>query len=276
MPAVAPLNLYALLVDATPVLVTVYAGGEYAPWQTTAHAIQTDVAMWRRMHLADWNTVPAELRVQGLNALLARYRSVLMNPHAWDRMTARDWDLVPQPVRTIAYRQMVAYWTGFYDIGRRYALAPGLVSQTTAAIIMSESWFDHRAVHRDRSGNTDFGLPQASDYARARMSELYRLGVIDVDFGADDYFNPWSATRFAALWVGLLLDEAAGDLELAVRAYNRGIVRALDERGSAYLAVVKRRLDKFIRNNDAPPAWSHVWRHARAIEHEEWPWMSHE
>ena len=131
--------------------------------------------------------MPEELRVQGLNALLARYRSVLMNPHAWDRMTARDWDLVPQPVRTIAYRQMVAYWTGFYDVGRRYALTPGLVSQTTAAIVMSESWFDHRAVHRDHSGNTDFGLAQASDFARARMSELYRLGVVDVDLGCGRY-----------------------------------------------------------------------------------------
>lgn len=59
-----------------------------------------------------------------------------------------------------------------------------------------------------------------------------------------------------------------------MRAYNRGIVRAVDKRGSAYLAVVKRRLHKFIRNNDAPPASSHVWRHARAIEHEEWPWIS--
>ena len=32
----------------------------------------------------------------------------------WDRMRAEDWDDVPQPVRTVAFRQMVAYWSGFY------------------------------------------------------------------------------------------------------------------------------------------------------------------
>ncbi|HET9264858.1 MAG TPA: hypothetical protein VFO14_17540 [Vicinamibacterales bacterium] len=193
--------MYAALVDSTPLVVTVYANGEYAPWRTTAHAIRTDVAMWRRMHLVNWNSMPAELRAEGLDALLATHRSVLMKPQLWDRMNPRDWD-------------------------------------------------------------------------RARMQELYRLGVVDVDLAMDDYFNPWRATRFAALWFGLLLDEAIGDLDLAVRAYNRGIANAQDERGSAYLEAVIRRLRRFIRNEGAPAAWSHVWQRARAIEREEWPWIS--
>jgi len=273
LPTVASLNVYAALVDSTPLVVTVYANGEYAPWTTTAHAIRTDVAMWRRMHLVNWNAVPVELRADGLDALLASYSSVLTNPQVWDRMTVRDWDLVPQPIRTVAYRQMIAYWTGFYGIARSHGLLPRIVSDTTAAIVMSESWFDHRAMLRDRSGNTDIGLAQASDFARSKMKELYRQGVVDVEFETDDYVNPWSATRFAAIWFGLLLDESAGDLDLAVRAYNRGIANAHDERGSAYLAAVKRRLRQFIRNIDAPAAWSHVWQRARSIEREEWPWM---
>jgi hypothetical protein len=275
-PSVAAIDVYGQFIDSTPVAITVYAGGEYVPWSTTVHAIRTDGALWRRMHLVNWNSVPAPFRAQGLDALLERYRPVLTNPRIWDVMTIPDWDLVPQPVRTVAFRQMVAYWTGFYGLGNRFDLPPALVSDTLAAIVMSESWFEHRATHHDRSGNADIGLAQASGFARTRIQELYRAGIVDISLTTEDYLNPWSATRFAAVWFDLLLQEADGDLDLAVRAYNRGLANAFDDRGTAYLAAVKRRLHRFIRNQDAPAAWAHVWYRARQIEHEEWPWMSPE
>ena len=164
------------------------------------------------MHLENWNTVPADLRAAGLEAMLVEYRSVLMKPRVWDGMNVHDWDMVPQPVRTLAYRQMVAYWAGFYEVGDRYGLPAKLVSDTLAAVVMSESWFEHRAAASRPSGNVDIGLAQASEFARGRLRELYLRGVVDVNLAVEDYFNPWSATRFVALWMKFMLDEAGGDL----------------------------------------------------------------
>jgi hypothetical protein len=56
--------------------------------------------------------------------------------------------------------------------------------------------------------------------------------------------------------MSLPLDEAAGDLEFAVRAYNRGIVDASDQLGTASTGTVH-------QNRESPPAWDYVWREAR-------------
>ena len=127
-PVAAAIDPFRSLIDEAPVTIQLPAGDARIPVHTTAHALRHDASLWRRMTLAEWNTVAEPLRHDSLDRMIDRYRDILMNPRAWDAMDAADWDFVPQPMRTIAYRQMMAYWAGYYHVGADHDLPAGLVS----------------------------------------------------------------------------------------------------------------------------------------------------
>jgi hypothetical protein len=273
LPAVESISAAVILLDETPIRVTITAAWQKIEIGTTHRALLSDWTLWRRMHLENWDRVPSDLRHEALDAMLGRYQHLLTNPAAWDRMDAHDWDLVPQPIRAFAYRHMLEYWSGYYDVGATYDIPPGLMANTLAAIVMTESWFEHRAVHVNPWGNRDLGVAQASDSARERLEDLYQQGEVDVLLQDEDYFNPWFGTRFVALWMRLLLDRVDGDLSAAVRAYHRGWRRALAGEGTEYLELVRRRRHRYIRNHGSSPAWGYLWERDRALVDAAWPWI---
>ncbi len=272
-PEVASVDLRWLFFDDRPVRLTVTAGYFAIPVVASRDAVRSDRALWRRMEVSDWDQLPVPLRNEGLEALLTTYRHLLSSPPVWDRMSPRDWDHVPPPVRALAFRHMVQYWTGYYDVGRAYGLPPALIADTAAAIVMSESWFDHRAEHVNPWGNRDIGLGQASGFARAKLVELHERGASDVVLADEDYYNPWAATRFVAIWLAHVLDEVDGDLPTAVRAYHRGVRNALRGEGQDYLTAVIRRRREFLQAPSAGGAWGFIWQRDRELTREAWPWL---
>src|SRR5688572_33037703 len=63
----APGHTGPLFEPATEMSVTVSTASQTAPWTTTDHELRDSVETWKRMHLADWNGVPAPLREQALD-----------------------------------------------------------------------------------------------------------------------------------------------------------------------------------------------------------------
>jgi hypothetical protein len=166
----------------------------------------------------------------------------------------------------MAYIQMVKYWSGYYQVGTRFGLPRGTVTNTMNAIVMAESWFEHRGSHTNPGGDRDIGLGGSSEYCRRTIQRLARDGAIDFTLEEHDYFDPWQATRVVAVWFELMLQEANGDLELAVRSYNRGWPLARRGEGEVYLANVKRLRRRYIRNEDGSPAWHSLFDRARNEE----------
>jgi hypothetical protein len=252
-------RLDSLFWDTTSVALTITADWQKVPMIVPAHYLESSSWYWIRMHFDDWDRVPSGVRSVAVANMRRRYAHVLENPRQWDRMEADDWDLVPQPLRAMAFIQMIRYWSGYYRVGSAFDLPRGTVTNTMGAIMMVESWFEHRAVSTSRSGNRDVGLGQMSDWTRERLGSLFETGRIDFAPVNDaGYFNPWQATRMVAIWFDLMLDEHRGDLDSAIRAYHRGSPEARAGAGEDYLTNVLNKRRTFMRGESRSATWNNL------------------
>jgi hypothetical protein len=275
VPADHPPALLFRWFDTTSVDVQFTAGWEKFTRRVPRYQFRADHPVWARMHFEDWDRLPAHERQEPLRNMLVRSGPVMHAGDCWPLMTAGDWDVVPQPIRAVAILGVLEYWTRYYGVGELFDHEIAQMVQVVQAIVMSESWFEHRAITVNEWGNRDLGLGQASDHARALLTKYFEAGKVDIAFEDDDYFNPWKAARFVAVWMSLILDDVDGDLDMAVRAYHRGSVRALRGKGDEYLAAVKRRRQAFMRNTTTSPTWRYLWFRDRTLTRERWPWLEH-
>jgi hypothetical protein len=245
-----------LLFDMTPIRVRTTV-----EWQKVFVTVPRwdflhDHTIWQRMHFEDWDVLPTDTRNSGLQRLLNRYGSLATDRRAWQAMTANDWDDVPQPARAMAFAGMIEYWVGHYAVGADVGLDREFAARTVKAIAMSESWFEHRALHKNADGSVDIGIGGASDFARRTIRRWYAAGLCDFTMSDDDYYNPWLASRWIAFWFEEMLQEADGDVALAIRAYNKGIGDALDGDGGEYLTAVRRRRRRYFVGPSGSPTWA--------------------
>jgi hypothetical protein len=249
------------LFDTRLVPITVSVFWQKAPRTVTVDRLLRDHTLWRQMHFDDWDKVPTPVRERALARMLEHYAEPLAGPHVWAAMSVYDWDYVPHPIRVIAYQRMVEHWTGYYDVGAGYADNPEVVARTVSAIVMAESWFEHRAINVNEWDNRDLGLAGCSNHCRRVLEELALKGPLDFLFDEHEYFDPWNGTRVAAVWFGRELVRA-GDLDVAIAAYHRGLEAARRGDGARYAANVKRLRHRYMEGHGAPPAWAFITREA--------------
>ena len=228
---------------------------------TTADGLRSDHVLWRQMHFDDWDHVPVPLREEALSLMIRANREVFEGPRLWRTMRPSRWDVVPQPIRAMSYLRMIWYWARYERVGVEFGFEPEDLAPTIAAIVMAESWFEHRAVNSNEYGR-DLGLAQCSDFCRDQIVRMALGGEIAFFPIEPDYFNPWTATRIATVWFERELLRSVGNIELAIRAYHRGQDAAMDDRGDAYLQRVLRLRERYIRTQRASPTWAFL---AKAI-----------
>jgi hypothetical protein len=255
-PVVSSPDIVEALTDRRTVRITTTT----PDWKTVSKVVQLerlgwDPSLWQQMHFGNWDRLPRDVREPALRRMLHVYAPVLGDPAAWLEMTVEDWDKVPQPIRAVAFLRMAHHWAVSRQVGGEFGLDPVRMGQTVGAIMLAESWFDHRAIHVNAWGNRDMGLAQCSDHCRKTLEEMAAEGEIPFAPTDEEYFDPSIASWVATVWFERELLRSDGDVDLAIRAYHRGQDNAMDEKGTAYLANVARLRERYIITQRSSPSW---------------------
>lgn len=262
-PPVAPLSLVRVFSDTRQVAITTTQSWRKQREFVTVDRLRSDHALWNRMQFRDWDTVPLEIREPALQAMVRAHRDALGGPAVWRNMTSADWDTVPQPIRALVFLRMVWHWSLALGLGTEFGFEPLRLAPTVGAIVMAESWFEHRAFNQNPYGNRDLGLAQCSDPCRRTIASMAEAGEITFAPTEAEYFNPWTGTRVAVVWFARELQRASGDVDLAIRAYHRGIDNALDEKGDRYLEGVLDKRERYVLNGGSSASWHFLARELR-------------
>jgi hypothetical protein len=255
-PSVAAPDIVEALTERRDVQITITT----PDWKTVPQVVPLqrlswDTSIWQQMHFGDWDRLPPKEREPALRRMAHVYAPLLRDPAAWLELTVEDWDKVPQPIRAVAFLRMAHHWAVSRQLGAEFGLDPVRMGQTVGAIMMAESWFDHRALHVNPWGNRDVGLAQCSDYCRHTLERMAADGEIPFAPIGDEYFDPSIASWVATVWFERELRQSGGDVERAIRAYHRGQHNAMDEKGTAYLANVRRLRERYVITQRTSASW---------------------
>ncbi|HLC62246.1 MAG TPA: transglycosylase SLT domain-containing protein [Candidatus Nanoarchaeia archaeon] len=247
IPRIPPISAYSALIDDKPLEARITANWTKIPLVVTRRDIESDGFFWRNTYFDDWDFLPEELRHSGIEKMIEKYGHLISDNTQWQCMTHNDWDYIPPLIRAMAYMKMVDYWSDYHRIGNKFGFDAKHLADIVKAIVMTESWFEHRGLTVNKDGTRDLGLSGATDSTRKAMRRIYGIGMED-----DNYFDPFRAAKVAVLWFDRMLLESKGKEELAIRAYYRGISKAMQGEGIDYGKRVYTLKNNYITNTSCP------------------------
>jgi len=169
--------------------------------------------VWKDMFWKEWDALPLNIMQRAVDKQFADY-SIYLHPSQWKSMNSEEWDDVPGVIKLGAFLKMIEIESIETKLTDYFLGSELSAKQVMAGIILTESFMFRNAVWND-----DKGLTQISPYAKNKLKnypDFKHLKKIDL-------FNPYVAIKAGTKWFKNALEDANGNLDIAISAYNTGI-----------------------------------------------------